>query len=221
MTALTELTFRIDDVVAETYVAAPQLTARLQVSEDTGATVHALALRSVVRIEPQKRAYSDDETSGMVDQFGTRDRWSQTLKPFQWMQCSTMVQGFTGSTLVDVPMPVTYDLEVTASRYLHALGDDGEVPLNFLFAGTVFTRGDGGFAVEQVPWHLEANYRMPVEVWRTCMRLHFPNAGWLRLHRDTLAELSRVKAALGLTTWDEVVSRLVTASGDELRERTP
>jgi hypothetical protein len=221
MTGLTELTFRIDDVVAETYAAAPQLTARLQVSEGSGATVHAIALRSVVRIEPQKRAYSDDESRGMADQFGTRDRWSQTLKPFQWMQCSTMVQGFSGSTLVDVPMPVTYDLEVTASRYLHALGDDGDVPLNFLFAGTVFTRGDGGFAVEQVPWHLEANYRMPVEVWRTCMQLHFPNAGWLRLHRDTLAELSRVKATLGLTSWDEVVTRLVTASADELRERTP
>ncbi len=214
---MSELEFRIDDVVAEPYAAAPQLTARLQVSESTGATVHAIALRSVVRVEPQKRAYSDDETTGLADQFGTRDRWSQTLKPFQWMQCSTMIQGFEGSTLVDLPMPVTYDFEVAASKYLHALGPSGEVPLNFLFSGTVFTRGTNGFGIEQVPWHLEANYKMPVEVWRTCMQLHFPNAGWLRLHRETLDELGDYKVAHGLTTWEEVVSRLLAAAKERTR----
>ena len=34
-------------------------------------------------------------------------------------------------------MPCTYDLEVAASRYLDALAD-GEVPLEFLFSGSVF-----------------------------------------------------------------------------------
>ncbi len=214
---MSELEFRIDDVVAETYAAAPQLTARLQVSESSQTTIHAIALRSVVRIEPQKRAYTEDETTGLADQFGTRDRWSQTLKPFQWMQCSTMIQGFDGSTLVDLPMPVTYDFEVAASKYLHALGPSGDVPLNFLFSGTVFTRGSNGFGVEQVPWHLEANYKMPVDVWRTCMQLHFPNAGWLRLDRDTLVDLGHYKVAHGLTTWDEVVLRLLAATKEQAR----
>ncbi len=214
---MTELEFRIDDVVAEPYAAAPMLTARLQIAETTGATVHAIALRSVVRIEPQKRGYADDETAGLVDQFGTRERWSQTLKPFQWMQCSTTVQGFTDLTLTDLPMPVTYDFEVAASKYLHSLGEEGEVPLNFLFSGTVFTRGSNGFGVEQVPWHLEANYRMPVEVWHTCMQLHFPNAGWLRLDRDTLAELGQYKAGHGLTTWDEVMTTLMAAAKERSR----
>ena len=56
------------------------------------------------------------------------------------MQCSTMVQGFTGVTEVDLPLPCTYDFDVTGSRYLHAVGD-GTVPLALLFSGTVFTRG--------------------------------------------------------------------------------
>ena len=89
----------------------------------------------------------------------------ETLKPFQWMQCNTTVHGFTGETEVDLALPCTYDFDVVASRYLHALGD-GAVPLTLLFSGTVFTRGDNGFAVEQVPWGCEARYQMPVQVWR-------------------------------------------------------
>ena len=96
-------------------------------------------------------------------------------------------------------MPVTYDLEVTASKYLHQLGS-GDVPLVFMFSGTCFTHGSSGFGVEQVPWHLEDSYRMPVAVWRECMDQHFPGSGWLRLSRDVLAELTRYKAEHGLTT---------------------
>ena len=213
---MTDLTFRVDDVVAERYSAVPQLTARLQISETTGTTIHAIALRCQIRIEPQRRAYSTDESAGLADQFGTRDRWSQTLKPFLWMQCGTMVQGFDNSTMVDLPMPVTYDFDVAASKYLHALAD-GEVPLVFLFSGTVFTRGVSGFGVEQISWTLEDSYRMPVSVWRDCMQMHFPNAGWLRLDHDTLAELTQYKAIHGLTTWDEVLGRLLHASKEQAR----
>ena len=59
------------------------------------------------------------------------------------MHCAAMVQGFTGTTEVDLPMPCTYDFEVTGSKYLHALRD-GFVPLLLLFSGTVFTRGQLG-----------------------------------------------------------------------------
>ncbi len=57
------------------------------------------------------------------------------------MQCSAMVQGFTGITEVDLALPCTYDFEVTGSRYLHALGD-GTIPLALLFSGTIFTKGE-------------------------------------------------------------------------------
>ena len=85
-----DLDFRIDDVIAEPYAAVPQLTARVQISERSGEQVHAIALRCQVRIEPQRRAYDAQETAGLADQFGLRERWSQTLKPFLWMHCSTM-----------------------------------------------------------------------------------------------------------------------------------
>jgi hypothetical protein len=206
-------TFKVLDVFAEPYAAAPQLTARLRVEESSGTTVHAIALRAQVRIEPQRRGYDADEAEGLRSIFGDRDRWSDTLRPFLWMQCSTTVQGFTGVTEVDLPLPCTYDFDVTASRYLHALGE-GSVPLNLLFSGTVFTRGANGFGVEQVPWDCEARYDLPVSVWRDMVDLYYPGTGWVRLDREVLGALADYRTRHGLTTWDETVTRLLATTGE-------
>ncbi len=203
-----ELTFTVLDVAPEPYAAAPNLLARLRVEETTGEVVHALALRAQVRIEPQRRRYDDAEEQALLDLFGGRSRFAETLKPFSWLHASTVAQGFTGSTEISLVLPCSYDVEVAGTPYLRAL-QDGEVPLVFLFSGTVFTRGATGFAVAQVPWDREASYRLPVAVWRALMAEHFPGTEWLRVRRDTVDALGRYKHARGLTTWDDVVSALL------------
>jgi hypothetical protein len=208
---MTDLAFCVADVFAEQYAAAPQLTARLRIEESSGALIHAMALRCQVRIEPQRRKYSADEESGLLDMFGTRERWFDTLKPFLWMQCTAMVQGFTGITEVDLAMPCTYDFDVTWSKYLHALREH-TIPVVFLFSGTVFTRGSNGFGVEQVPWDREARYDIPVSVWRDMIDHYFPNTGWLRLSRDTIESLSHYKAVRGLTSWEATMETLLKPS---------
>jgi hypothetical protein len=204
--------FAVEEVVAEAYAAAPQLTARLRISETTGAQVHAIALHCQVRIEPQLRRYDEGEQDGLLGLFGERARWGQTVKSFQWMQCDTTVQGFTGSTEADLALPCTYDLDVIGTRYLHAL-DAGEVPLTFLFSGTVFLRGGLGFEVERIPWACEAHHRLPVTVWRQMIESYFPGTGWLRLDADLLTELAGYRARNGLTSWDETVQALLSAAG--------
>ena len=203
-------TFTVLDVFAEKYAAAPQLTARLRVEESTGQTVHAIALRCQVRIEPQRRGYSQEDETGLRSIFGDRSRWVDTLKPFLWMQCNTTVQGFTGVTEVDLALPCTYDFDVTASRYLHSL-TDGTVPLTLLFSGTVFTRGANGFGVEQVPWDCEAKHQLPVSVWRQMIDVYYPGTGWIRLDRDVLRQLADYRTDHGLTTWDETVTGLLSS----------
>ncbi|MDX6302515.1 MAG: hypothetical protein QOF53_3729 [Nocardioidaceae bacterium] len=200
--------FTVADIVAEPYAAAPQLTAKLRIQETTGQRIHAIALRCQVRIEPQRRSYDVADESGLRGLFGERDRWAQTLKPFLWMQCSAMVQGFTSVTEVDLALPCTYDFEVAASRYLHSLGE-GTVPLALLFSGTVFTKGSTGFGVEQVPWDCEAAYRLPVTVWRQMIASYFPHTGWLRLDHDVLTALGDYRARHGLTSWEETVQVLL------------
>jgi Family of unknown function (DUF6084) len=73
----------------------------------------------------------------------------------------------------------------------------------------VFTRGTTGFGVEQVPWDCESRYEIPVTVWREMIDHYFPNTGWLRLSRETIASLAHYKSVRGLTTWDETVESLL------------
>jgi hypothetical protein len=206
---MTDLSFAVVDVAPEPYAVSPILTVRLRIDDASGEQIHAMALRAQVRIEPQLRRHSHAEAEALADMFGPRERWSDTLRSFLWMQSSTLVQGFTGSTEVDLPLSCTYDFEVTASRYLHALAD-GAIPTMMLFSGTVFTRGAAGFGVEQIPWDKEVRHEIPVQVWRDLVAQQFPATGWLRLDHDVLAALAAYKAAHGLTTSEAAVTDLLS-----------
>lgn len=210
---MTALDFSVLSIGAEPYAVTPNLLARVRIAETTEAVVHALALRCQIRVAPRRRRYSDAEEAGLLDLFGPRERWGSTLATFPWLHATAMVPSFTGECVTELVMPCTYDFEVTASKYLHALGN-GTVPLSFLFSGTVFTKGPNGFGVEQVPWDREAQFAMPVEVWRDVVRQNFPSTGWLRLDHDIIAALMRFKAARGLPGVDQAVAELLDGAGE-------
>jgi len=210
---MNSLAFEVVGARAEPHAAAPTIVLRLRVIEPNGLTVHAIALRCQIRIEPQRRRYSEQEEDRLYELFGETPRWGDTLRPFLWTHVATTIAGFKGSTEVDLPVECSYDFEVAGAKYFHALAD-GEIPLLLLFSGTVFTRGSSGFAAEPVPWDQEASYRMPVSVWRGVMDLYFPNSGWVRVSRDTLDALQRYKSSLALPTWDQAFERLLKQAGE-------
>jgi hypothetical protein len=210
---MAELTFGCAQATAERYAATPTLSFALTITESTGATVHAIALRCQIRIEPHRRRYSAAEAQRLHDLFGDTSRWADTVKPIQLAMVSTMVPAFSGRTEVDLQVPCTYDLEVASARYLHGL-DDGTIPLLLLFSGTVFVapadEDQGtGFSVELIPWSCEAAYRMPVSVWRELVDLHFPGSAWLRCSRETLDALSAFKSRQAIPTWDATLAALL------------
>jgi len=208
---MTALDISVVDVRPQEHAASPHLLFRLRITESNGEVIHAIALRCQLRIEPQRRPYDDDEQAGLRDLFGTADRYATTLKPFLWTHATAMVQGFEGSAECDLPVACTYDFDVSATKYLHAL-QDGDIPLVLLFSGTVFSRGTTGFMVEQLSWSLEARCRLPVADWRRLMDLHFPGGGWLRLDRDAIDALSRFRSDRGLTTWEQTIAELLPTS---------
>lgn len=212
---MTELSFSCLDVRAERFAVGPTLLFRLRI--DTGAEerVRALALRCQIRIEPGRRGYGEREGERLLELFGERSRWGDTLKPFQFANASTVVPSFTGSTEIDVSVPCSYDMEVTAGRYFHAL-EEGEIPFILLFSGTIFGEGERGLWIQQVPWHAETRYRMPVAVWREMMDIYFPGSGWLRLRRETIDALAQFRASRALPTWDDAIVTVLDAA----RERT-
>jgi Family of unknown function (DUF6084) len=197
--------------------AGPALRLELRVDDGTGRRVHTVALRVQIRIDPRPRRYTAEETARLTDLFGEPDRWGDTLQPLQLATVPVMTPSFTGSTVVPVIVPLTYDLDVAAARYLHGLGcDDGsgdEVPLMLLFSGTLFYAGDDGVQVGLVPWHEEAAHRLPVAVWRAAMDEHFPGGGWVRLRRDVLDRLAAYRSANTLPTWDDALERLLKEAG--------
>ncbi|WP_127784721.1 DUF6084 family protein [Rhodococcus sp. X156] len=205
---MTQLSFAVLDVQAEPAAAVPQLVARLQIEESSGALVHAMVVRAQVCIEPLRRAAGEEQ--GLLSRYGPREPWRETERPLRWLQATTMVRGFTGVTETDLPLPCTYDFNVTASQYLHALGE-GAVGLRMMFSGTVLTRGSHGFGVQPVSWDCEARHEMPVAVWQDLMAEHYPGTGWLRVGHDVIARLARHKADHGLISWDETLRSLLPA----------
>ncbi|MFZ1175111.1 MAG: DUF6084 family protein, partial [Mycobacterium sp.] len=113
-----DVNFTVFDVTPEPYTVSPVLTARVGVAAGGDDPVHAIALRCQVRIEPLRRSYSDDEAAGLIDLFGSRERWARTQRTFLWQHCTAMVPGFTGNTTVALSLDCTYDFEVAAAKYL-------------------------------------------------------------------------------------------------------
>ena len=213
---MSELTIDVTGVRVEPYAAVPTIVWSLHLRESTGATVHAISLRTQVRIEPQRRHYDGAERDRLLDMFGPASQWAESLRPFMWAHMDCALGGFSGEQVVEVPMAVTYDFEVAGAKYLHALGDDGEVPLVFFFSGTVFTKGDRGFAAELVPWNLEARYRLPVSVWRETMDRYFPGGGWLRLSAAKPSTgSSATETEQALPTWDQAIDALLKEAGED------
>lgn len=209
---MSALEFDVVEGLVEPYAAQPTLLLRLRITETTGTPVHAVALRCQLKIEPQRRRYDTTEETKLYELFGATPQWGESLRPFLWTHLSATIPGFDGVTVYDLPVTCTYDFEVAAAKYLHALGD-GVVPLVLLFSGTVFSKGGAGFVAEPVAWHAEASYQLPVATWRDVMDRYFPNSSWIRIDRDTLDQLQQFKAERALTGWGEAFEQLFKEAG--------
>lgn len=207
-----DVTFQVLDVTPERYAVTPILAAEIGITASGDTPIQAIALRCQVRIEPLRRSYTDEEAGGLLDLFGPRERWATTQRSFLWLHTAAMVPGFVGSTQATLPLACTYDVEVTGAKYFHALRD-GMIPLQFLFSGTIFDASQRSLSVRQVSWECEDSFDMPVAVWHALVAQHYPDAGWVRLSKDTIAGLCSYKSARGLLSVDEAVGALLTGTG--------
>jgi hypothetical protein len=193
---------------------------KIRLTETSGYRVHACALRAQIMIEPQKRNYNSDDHERLYELFDAPKRWGDTLKPFLWTHTSIVVPGFDATTEVDLPMTCSYDFEVAGNKYLHNVRN-GDIPLQFLFAGTFFTNGDSGspnhgFAAEPVGWNKDRAFKMPAKVWHDCMDMYYPNSGWVKAHKETIDLLTKYKVKMALPTWDDTIEALLKQAGEDV-----
>jgi hypothetical protein len=216
-----DLNFRVEGAEPQRFSVEPLMTFKLRVSEAVPAgarptPVHAVVLRCQVRIEPARRRYAGAEKERLLDLFGTPERWGQTLRPMLWTHVGVVVPSFEGGCVVDLPVPCSSDFNLAATKYFAALeGDD--VPLCFLFSGTIFYEAEGGaLRVAQISWEKEASFRLPAATWRGLMDQHYPNSAWLCLRKDVFDRLSMYKSRRGLPTWEQALERLLSGAEDQL-----
>jgi Family of unknown function (DUF6084) len=214
-----DLNFEVIDVEVPKYAAVPTIIFKLRIDNSIEQErINSVILRAQVQINVTRRRYSPEAQARLLEVFGEPKRWGETLRPFLWTHTSVMVPQFTGSITVDLPITCTYDFEVVSTKYFNALGE-GEIPLTFLFSGTIFYNGPGGnLQVAQISWSKEATYRLPVTVWQEMMENYYPNTAWIRMRKDIFDQLYQYKATHGLPTWDEVLVQLLQKSGEEVHQ---
>src|SRR5262245_38000178 len=133
-----DLNFQVYEAEADPYAAAPLLVFKLGVANaEPDESIHTVALRCQIQIEATRRRYSVEEQERLRDLFGEPERWSQTLRTTLWTHTSVIIKQFTGSAVVDLPVPCTFDFNVAATKYFAGL-ERGGIPLCLQFSGTVF-----------------------------------------------------------------------------------
>ncbi|HET9964998.1 MAG TPA: DUF6084 family protein [Rubrobacter sp.] len=211
-----DLEFRVEGAEVPEFAAVPSILFKLRIENLDGEPIRSVALNTQIRIAATRRHYDDAEQERLLELFGEPSRWKDTLRSLLWTHTVLQVPRFSGSTVVDMPVACTYDLEVVAAKYFYAL-EHGEVPLEFLFSGTIFYAGEGGkLQTTRISWEKEAGFQFPVRLWKEMMDQYFPNSAWIRLRRDVFDQLYDYKVRKGLPTWEATVEALLRASEQEV-----
>jgi hypothetical protein len=205
-----DLNFQVERAEVVSNAASPLLALKLRLTtSDPNETIHTVALRCQIQIETTRRKYTPEDQAKLRDLFDDPSRWSQTLKNLLWTHASIVVPSFQGTTVVDLPVPCTFDFNVAATKYFDGLSD-GEVFICVQFSGTVFYASpQGSLQVAPISWDKETRFKLPVKVWREMMESYYPNSAWLCLHKDAFDRLHQYKVRHGIPTWEEAIESLI------------
>ncbi|GLW99228.1 DUF6084 family protein [Microtetraspora sp. NBRC 16547] len=199
----------VEGVEAAEFAAVPTLRFQVRLDSTGPAEIRSVALHTQLRIAAARRSYDAVARDRLAELFGGPEDWGRALRSLLWTHAATQVPAFRdGVCLTEIPVTCTYDFEVVAAKYFHAL-PDGEVPLEFLFSGTIFYLDGGSLRAARIPWDTEAEFTMPVHVWKDLMDHYFPGSAWMRLDRAVFDRLYAYRVRNTLTGWDDVMSALL------------
>jgi hypothetical protein len=212
-TAVPELRFAVHEAAPLDHAAVPTLAFPLTVVTAGGSEIRSMVLRADLRIALGRRAHDTATRHRLSELFGTPAQWDQAPRSLPWTVVTTVVPSFEGEITVPLHVTCTYDFEVTATKYFHAL-PDGLVPLDFLFTGSVFYAGaDGRLRTARIPWDREAAGSLPTATWKALMQRYFADTTWLRLRRDAFDRLWEYRARHALPSWEDTLARLLREPG--------
>jgi hypothetical protein len=213
-----DLTVTVANAEAVKYAATPSIAFELNLKNaDPQETVYTVVLRCQIQIEVARRKYSGQDQEKLRDLFGEPDRWGQTLRSMLWTHASVVVPQFTGSTVVSMQVPCTFDFNIAATKYFNGLAD-GDIPLCLMFSGTVFYEdGEGSLRMAPISWDKETRFRLPLKTWQDMMDIYYPNIAWLSLRRDVFERLHEYKVRHGILSWEQTIEQVLTEAEDPVK----
>lgn len=206
--AYPELDFSVVGAAVEPHSSVPTLRFDLRIDAG-GASVRSLSLNVEARILAQQRRYDEAEGERLFELFGAPKDWGRNVRGLQWSRTSFVVPSFEGEVETGLSIPCSYDFDVAANKYLHAVRE-GEIPLEFLFSGSVFYPSpSGALRTVRLPWDRECRFDMRAALWHEMMERYFPNSAWIRLHRDVFDRLHAFRTGRGHPTWEATLEALL------------
>lgn len=204
------LKFEILSAEPMPFAVAPHLAFKLRIVDraEERLTINSVALRCQIRVEPTKRTYGADEQERLFELFGEPRDWGRTVHSLLWTHVTLNVPTFAQETTIDLPVPCSYDFNAAATKYFGGL-EQGEVPLCFLFSGTVFYQDGGALRITQISWEEEASLRLPVKAWRDLMELYYPNTIWLGISKDVYEQVNDYKRRCSAVSWEQALEKLL------------
>jgi hypothetical protein len=210
--AVPELAITVADASAEPHAAVPTLRFTLNIDTRTLVPIRAATLVAQLRIAAARRPYDREEQVRLGEVFGAPEQWRSSLRSLYWTHATMVLPPFETRTTAALLVPCTYDFDVVTAKYLHGV-QSGDVPLDFLFSGSVFYADDEGMLkTARLSWELEAAYRLPLQVWKGMMDAYFPDSAWLRVRREAFDRLYAFKMEHGLATWEQAIDALLSSS---------
>jgi hypothetical protein len=213
-----DLKFEIISSRVKPYAVLPTLVFDLQITNNhPQEQVYAAALKCQLMIEAVKRRYDRESKDRLFELFGDHTRWEETLRSFFWQIINIPVPAFSGKTVIEINIPCSEELSTAAGKYFYSVRDD-EVPLAFLFSGTLFYKNaNDDLEVTMIPWEKEALYKMPASLWQELMDVYFPNCRWLSIRKDIYERLVEYKAKSLFPTLSGCLENILEAA---LRDNT-
>src|SRR3954469_9904792 len=105
-----ELAFAVEGAERLEHAAVPTLRFALRITAPEGVAIRSVLLDTQIQIAARRRGYDKGAGGKRCGLFGPPPGWGSPLRTLPWTRVPSVVPPFTGSTLVDVPVPCSYDL---------------------------------------------------------------------------------------------------------------
>lgn len=203
-----DLTFAVGSVTAERFAAVPTLCFGLDIACPGGAPVRSVMLTVCLRVDVARRRYPPAAHRALTEVFGLPETWGSTMTPLHWTRSTLVVPPFEERTTVALPVPCGTDTELAVTKYLRAV-DDGDVPLDLLFSGTVFHERAGRLTTARIPWSQQVRHQLPARLWHELVERYYGTSPWVRLPADVHERLDAYRTRHVLADPGEAVRRLL------------